>query len=430
MSPAEIAARLNSPSGETLEAPRPAGTRAGLKAAVHRHAALSREGLAERLFTAVFSGLVYAQIWEDPVLDMEAMELGAGHRLIAIASGGCNVMSYLTADPARIVAVDLNHNHVALNRLKIAGARHLPDHAAFHRFFAEADSSANLAAYDTFLAPNLDAATRAYWEARDWRGRRRVSWFARNVYRFGLLGRFIAAGHLLARLHGVDLARLMAAGGLEEQRAIYDREIRPLQESRLVRFLARRPASLYGLGIPPAQYAALAGDAPGGIMDALFRRLERLACDFPFRDNYFARQAFGRAYKAGPGGALPPYLETENFEAVRDRAQRIDVRHANLIDVLAAEPDASLDRYVLLDAQDWMTDEVLTRLWTEITRTAAPGARVLFRTAAEPTLLTGRLPAPLLARWDYDPDEARALTTRDRSAIYGGVHLYRFRGRA
>jgi S-adenosylmethionine-diacylglycerol 3-amino-3-carboxypropyl transferase len=83
---------------------------------------------------------------------------------------------------------------------------------------------------------------------------------------------------------------------------------------------------------------------------------------------------------------------------------------------------------VLLDAQDWMTDAQLTALWTEITRTARPGARVLFRTAAEPSLLPGRVPDMLLDRWDYRAEASLDFTARDRSAIYGGVHLYILRG--
>ena len=75
--------------------------------------------------TLAFSGLVCAQIWEDPEIDMEALALKPDDRLVAIASGGCNVMSYLTANPAAITAVDLNRHHIALNQLKIAAARHL-----------------------------------------------------------------------------------------------------------------------------------------------------------------------------------------------------------------------------------------------------------------------------------------------------------------
>ena len=38
-----------------------------LSSAVHRSAGLSIDGLLERAFTYAFSGLVYPQIWEDPV---------------------------------------------------------------------------------------------------------------------------------------------------------------------------------------------------------------------------------------------------------------------------------------------------------------------------------------------------------------------------
>ena len=90
-------------------------------------------------------------------------------------------------------------------------------------------------------------------------------------------------------------------------------------------------------------------------------------------------------------------------------------------------PEGSLDRYILLDAQDWMTDAQLNRLWGEITRTAKPEARVLFRTAAAPTLLPGRVADAILDRWDYAEAESLDFTARDRSAIYGGVHLYRLK---
>ena len=55
----------------------------------------------------------------------------------------------------------------------------------------------------------------------------------------------------------------------------------------------------------------------------LKRRVERLACDFAVADNYFAWQAFGRAYARAEAPSLPPYLQRENFEAVRDRASRV-----------------------------------------------------------------------------------------------------------
>jgi S-adenosylmethionine-diacylglycerol 3-amino-3-carboxypropyl transferase len=394
-------------------------------AAVCRSKLLSREGLRERLFTLAFSNLVYPQIWEDPAVDIEALALDGNSRLIAIASGGCNVLSYLTAGPAHITAVDINAAHVALNRLKLAAARHLPDYDAFYRFFGEADAATNIAAFKLYILPNLDAATSAYWHGRHGlRRRRRIRRFARNFYRTGLLGSFIGASHLVARLHGVDPRKLLQAQTLDEQRRIFERELAPLFSRRAVRWLVNRPASLYGLGIPPAQYKALIGEMNASMAEVLRQRLERLACGFPLTENYFAWQAFGRRYAPPGQGALPPYLERANFEAIRGHVSRVSIHHASLADHLGASPDKSLDRYVLFDAQDWMGDADLIHLWREITRTASPGARVIFRTAGEPTILPGRVPEDILGRWRYEAGLSAALTRKDRSAIYGGFHLY------
>jgi S-adenosylmethionine-diacylglycerol 3-amino-3-carboxypropyl transferase len=399
-------------------------TAVGLGAAVHRHGPLSRAGVLERLFTIAFRGLVYPQIWEDPVVDLAALEIGREDRVIAIASGGCNALSYLSADPAEIVAVDLNGAHVALGKLKLCALRLLPDYESFRRFFASADARENVAAYDLLLRERLDSASRAYWDGRGMTGRRRIDLFARNFYRHGLLGKFIGAGHALARLHGLNPAKILKAETAAQQRALFERHLAPIFERRLVRWLVGHPASLYGLGIPPAQYRALSNDLPGGIAAVLLQRLERLACGFDLKANYFAWQAFGRRYAPGADASLPPYLQRENFEALRDRSDRLDFRQASITAVLRDSPAHSFDCYVLLDAQDWMSDADLNALWTQITRTARRGARVIFRTAADERLLPGRVSSEVLDAWRYDDERSRSLGERDRSSIYGAFHLY------
>ncbi|MDN2566873.1 DUF3419 family protein [Aquibium sp. A9E412] len=389
--------------------------------AMCRSRALSRTGLSERLFALAFSGLVYPQIWEDPEVDMEAMALGPGHRVVAIASGGCNVLAYLARSPARIDAVDLNAAHVALNRLKLAAFAALPSHAALFRFLGEGGPG-NSATYDRMIAPRLDAATRRHFEARRWTGRRRIAAFDGNFHRTGLLGLFIGLGHRVARLHGVDPAGIMQARTPREQRRFFDEHLAPLFDRPLVRWATGRRASLFGLGIPPAQYDALRG---GRSMAAvLSARLEKLACHFPLSHNYFAWQAFARRYPKPGEAALPPYLAPENHATIRANVGRVALHNVSVTELLAGKPAASVDRFVLLDAQDWMTDAQLDALWREITRTAAPGAHVIFRTAAAPSLLPGRLDPALLDRWRYEAARSRALTARDRSAIYGGFHLY------
>ena len=385
----------------------------------------SKAGLLERAFSLAFRGLVYPQIWEDPVADMEALDIQADSHIVTIASGGCNALSYLRANPAKITAVDLNAAHIALNRLKSVAAQRLGNHQDFFRFFGLANQKDNLAVYRDQLRPHLDEASRKYWDGRDHFGQRRINGFARGFYRKGLLGNFIGLVHVLARLGGVKLSILMASATREEQVALFDRHIGPLFQKKPLRFLCSNPMALFGLGIPPAQYRALAGDQH--MADVLYERTRKLACDFAISDNYFAQQAFGRAYQSAEPGSVPPYLEQESFAWLGERSQRVDIRHQNFIEFLASQDAGSLDRYMLLDAQDWMTDQQLNRLWGEIGRTAKPGARVLFRTAAEESLLPGRVTEELLSAWDYDADLSQALTRKDRSAIYGAMHLYRLR---
>ncbi|MEO9338141.1 DUF3419 family protein [Mesorhizobium sp. SB112] len=392
--------------------------------AVYQNRVLSKEGLSERFFTLLFSGLVYPQIWEDPEVDMEAMELTEGHRVVTIASGGCNALAYLTRSPAHIDAVDLNAAHIALNRMKLAAMRHLPSHADLFRFFGSPGNTHNSLAYEQFVAPYLDASSRDYWEKRNWRGKKRLAAFDDNFYRGGLLGLCIAMGHRLARFYGVDVSELMNAKTMEEQRRFFDEKLAPIFQRRLVRFATSRKSSLFGLGIPPAQYDSLITSGDGTMASVLSARLEKLACDFPLKDNYFAWQAFARHYAKDGEAAVPAYLATENYGTIRKNLDRIQIHHANFTELLAQKPAGSVDRFILLDAQDWMSDEQLNALWTEITRTADAGARVIFRTAAEPSILTGRVSPALLDQWSYNETRSRELSAKDRSAIYGGFHLY------
>lgn len=395
--------------------------------AVHEDKPFSFGGISDRVFARLFRGLVYAQIWEDPVADMQALDLRETDHLVCIASGGCNVMSYLTANPASIVAVDLSPAHVQLNRLKLLAARHFPDHATFYSMFGHADRIENMAAFDRYLAPHLDRDAADFWNGWTISGTRK-SMFRKGLYRFGVLGRFLGAIGAIAWVCRLDLRELLRAKTLEEQNALFEARIAPLYRSRFVRFLARRKTSLFGLGIPPAQYDKLAADADGDIVEVLHERTRRLFCDFAIQDNYFAWQAIQRSYKQDGTGPVPPYLGARHFDTLRTACDRVTVLNRSLTDVLTTQPARSKSVFVLLDAQDWMSDAQLNALWSEITRTAAPGARVLFRTGGATDILPGRVADGILARWAYDAAASHRAFQQDRSAIYGGVHLYRLKG--
>lgn len=399
-------------------------TRTQLAEAVHKNSFLSMNGMQERLFTFLFSELVYPQIWEDPVVDMDAICLCEADRMIAIASGGCNIMSYLTARPRKIIAVDLNNAHIALINLKIAALQKLPNYSAFSHFFINAADQRNVSAYDELISAHLPRCTQDYWNRRDMLGRRFITRFSRGFYRYGLLGTFIGAAHFLSKMHGREISSILHSKSIEEQVEFFDKEIKPIFFSWIVQAIVRNPASLYGLGIPPSQYQSLASNHENGIIGALIERIRRLSCDFPIKENYFAQQAFGRSYIAGADVCLPPYLQKKNYELIKPIADRIEIRQTSITEQLSQMPSQSLDAFVLLDAQDWMDNETLNALWTQIDRTASARARLIFRTAANEMLLPGRVDQNVLSHWRRNNLRSEALHAQDRSAIYGAFHLY------
>ena len=214
----------------TTLAARPS-TGANLKKAVHHHRLASRRGLLERMFTLWFRGFVYNQIWEDPRVDAEALNLGPDSSLLTISSGGCNVLNYLVHEPKRIVAVDLNSNHMSLTRLKLAAIKHLPDYESFYNFFGYGQHKDNLALYRKYLRDQLDPLTRSFWESSDWPGRKfgpkRIGYFKSGLYNQAKLGQFFRVVHGLARRMQRDPARLLTARTREEQEQLFEEFGRP-----------------------------------------------------------------------------------------------------------------------------------------------------------------------------------------------------------
>ncbi len=445
---------MNAPAPKTFEKAHKAKL---IRKAVQQSERTKKQSILDQLFAQLFSGLVYSQIWEDPVVDINAMELNETHHIVTIASGGCNVMNYLMARPAKITAVDLNRAHVALTRTKLCAAQHFPDHQTFFDFFAVPNNNDNQNSYDKYLRPNLDETAKSYWQGRDKTMRRRSRYFTDNIYHRGLLGNFIGLSHFLAKAYGIKFDELLNAKSIEEQTEFFEKKLSPLLDKKLITWLTSHPASLYGLGIPPAQYTELAKCADGDMAEVLRQRLRKLCCDYDINQNYFAWQAFGRQYGTQTNavndnadvaavasgqlkpqekkqhlkhknGALPPYLQAQNFEAVRNYAKNVTVSQVSITDKLNSMEPGTVDRVVLLDAQDWMDETMLNDLWSAITRAAAPGAKVIFRTAGIETILPGRVKNSTLSKWAYQEEVSKDYTKQDRSAIYGGFHLYNFKG--
>lgn len=186
------------------------------------------------------------------------------------------------------------------------------------------------------------------------------------------------------------------------------------------------PVTMFGLGIPPQQYNELKKDlADGGnIIDVYKERTKRLAVEYPIYENYFAWQAFARKYDTENRQAVPEYLKAENYAKLKTNAGKLTTKIGSITDQIKQNQYGAFNRFIFLDAQDWMNPEMMTNLWQAIAEKSEPGARIIFRTAGANSPIETNLPKDLREKFIYEADFSKELFKQDRASIYGGFHLY------
>ncbi|MFO0927432.1 MAG: BtaA family protein [Gemmataceae bacterium] len=390
----------------------------------------TRQKLNNRIFKAVHHrNLIYNTCWEDPALDRVALNLGPADRVAVITSAGCNALDYLLAGAGEVNAVDVNPIQNALLELKRAAALHL-DHDSFFELFGRGQSPQARPMYHDALRPHLSPVARAYWD-------RHIGFFAGKGWRksfyyrgtAGLLAKLVLVNAQVLHRLREPICQLLEARTIEEQRAIYDERIRARIWTPWLRWFLSRSFTLTLLGVPWPQRDQIVEQYPGGVSQFIRDSLEAVLRDLPFHSNYFWRVYLQGHYTPE---CCPEYLRRENFAALRAALPRLKIHTATLTDFLrTVEP--GLTRFVLLDHMDWMSSvhpQALVDEWNAILAAAAPGARVIFRSAGlrvnfldHLQVTHGGRERELRDLLRYHPDLAAELHKKDRVHTYGSFHI-------
>jgi len=399
--------------------------------AVQNEKIASKQGVLQKLFAVWFDAFVYNQIWEDPRVDLQALQLNEKSRVVTISSGGCNALNYLVENPESVTAVDLNRHHIYLLNLKLAALKFLPRHEDFFAFFGYGKSAENVENYQKYIAPNLDAETKEFWESNSFIGKithgKRIDFFRKGgLYEHSRNGYILRFFHKFSRLLGCKPEEMLKAKTPEEQAKLYEKYVAPFFDSFVIKTIGKMPVTMFGLGIPPQQYDELKKDlADGGsVIDVYKERAKRLAVEYPIYENYFAWQAFARKYDTENRQAVPEYLKEENYAALKKNAGKLQTAIGSITEEIKRQPSGAFNRFVFLDAQDWMNAETMTDLWSAIAEKGEKGSRIIFRTAGAASPIEKNLPADLRAKFVYEEDFSKTLFKQDRASIYGGFHLY------
>lgn len=351
--------------------------------------------------------LMFTQSWEDPGCDAAALEPLDGRALVAITSGGDNVLGFLLANPLRIVSVDLNPAQNWLLELKVACFRTLT-HADMLEFLGVRPPTRARELYPLVRGALGDQA-RAYWDGhQEWldQGLLVRGGFERYFAMLRSALRFIVGTRRLERLFTLTL---------EEQAPFYAHEWNTWRWRAFVKVGCSR--RVLGNRLDPSWFEHAEGVPSFG---AHFSRLAAHAiAELPARTNYFLAQILLGRYVSEQ--QVPDYLRPEHFETIRARLDRIECVTADVADALSTLPAASIDAFALSNVFEYSPAEIFDRTCREILRTARPGARVALRNLLAPRRLADD-PAFVV-----DADLSARLRDADRGFIYSRFEAARVR---
>jgi S-adenosylmethionine-diacylglycerol 3-amino-3-carboxypropyl transferase len=375
------------------------------------------------------NNLVYNTCWEDPRLDHQAMKLTPDDTVLVITSAGCNALDYALAGPKQVVAVDMNPRQNALLELKLAGIRNL-EYEDFFAMFGNGRLSGARKIYEDKLRPALGEWPQKYWD-------RWIEFFdcnnRRPFYFRGTSGTFAMLVNLylnrVAKLRP-RIEELLECTTLGQQQEVYDRHLRERIWSRPMRFAMRRDTVLSLLGVPRPQRYQIETQYPGGISQFVRDCLDAVFARLPLADNYFWRLYMTGRYTPQ---CCPEYLKPHGFQRLRDGlADRVDTCTDSVEGFLTKDP-RSISHFVLLDHMDWLSTRrlpLLAQEWQWIVRRAAPGARILWRSAGLRTefvdrtkIEVGGRPCEVGELLTYDRPLAEQLHPQCRVHTYGSFHI-------
>ncbi len=361
---------------------------------------------------AITGRLLFAQVREDPMLEIDALRPRKSGRYAVVGSGGCTALSLLAAGAGHVAAVDLNSAQNHLTELK-ATALGLVSPWEYSGFIgAEPMSHARRRGVYAGVKPMLSPAAGRYWDLNE-------DLISAGVLGAGVSEKFIRALAFALRtfVHPRDrIERLLSCTTLEEQRTLYESEWNTRRWRGLFEVLVNRWT--FNRTYDPAFFANSGNKSFAKHFHRLF---ERTVCDVPVATNYFLHHMLTGKYPAGTAGGVPPYIDMSwgpSLEEVSSGLELIDGRYEDYLSQCNA---GSVDGFALSNICEWMDDFSIEALFEEVVRVAKPGAYVCFRNFVGHT----EVPEKLRDRVRENRDAGRRAIFSDRSCVQARIAICR-----
>ena len=371
-------------------------------------------GVADRitLSDARHDRLYFAQVREDPLLEIEALAPTGEQRLVVVGSGGCTALSLLAAGAGRVVAVDLNPTQNSLTELKAVALDELGPAGATAFLGGAPRPGARRGGDYEHLKGRLSATARQWWDGHP----RSIE---RGVLDAGVTERFIGAVTSAIRLfiHPPGRVRqLLHCRTLEDQRRFYEREWDTRRWRLMFHVLLNR--AVFRKAYQPAFFEHV--DNPS-FARHFYAVAAHTLTEVPIATNYFVHHMLTGAYPQGVPGGVPPYLDPEPVGTVTPVLDRLTLVDGGYTSYLRSLPDRSVHGFAISNILEWFSAPQIDELLAEVVRAAVPGARLVFRNFVGWTEVPERWRATVVE----DRARGEALIARDRSAVQRRIAVCR-----
>ena len=352
--------------------------------------------------------LVFTHNWEDPESDHAALRIQPNDHVMAISSGGCNVLGFLLDDPAVIYSVDINPAQSWVLQLKIAAMKRL-DYDEFICFAGLKPCNDRLALYDK-IKGCLSGEALSFWDHK-----KKI--IAKGFIMQGKYERFILlAGKFIHFLQGKGRVRNLFIDKTKEAQERYFDEVWDTRRFHYLFSLLFNKRMLARRGLV-ADYFHF-DDGSRSFAESFYNRSRKAFRDIPIKGNYFLHLYLQGKYRNAE--EVPAYLKKENFHIIKERLDRIRIITSGAQDWIDSAADNSISCFALSNICELMSEQDTLRLFTGVQRTARPGARVIFRNLMIPR----EVPEELRTVIVKDEELSRQLYNTDRSFVYGKVAAY------
>jgi len=303
----------------------------------------------------------YANVWEDPTLLIEGLDIKSKHKVLSIASAGDNALALLSQNPEIVVAIDLNRGQLYLTELKKVAMAALSQ-SEFIKFMGfDSDDKR----WETYLSLRADLSPEAcaYWNAKE-------EDIKAGVIRSGKFEKYLKtfAKRLLPLIHKKKtVAKLFEQKSAANQLSFYREKWDTWSWRAMFRiFFNKQVMGLFG------RDRAFLKHVNVHVSTTILKKAgEHLASVYAHRNPILYYCLNGNF-----GPYLPFYAKAENYDRIKANLDKLEIEFGYAQD--AAVKYGKFDRFNLSNIFEYMDSEVFEMTSKSMLACANPKARFAY----------------------------------------------------